>query len=86
MLFVKLKELKEKLSGARKKMNDSGRLLWYGVSYTDRWETRHKKRVKNIINGYPICNNDFATVERLEALSIAYYEKTPIQPANAEIK
>ncbi|KAF8810774.1 hypothetical protein BYT27DRAFT_7253397 [Phlegmacium glaucopus] len=42
------------------------------ISYTDRYstielflmsgfETQRKKRVKNIVNRYPICNKDFAT-------------------------
>ncbi|KAF8811537.1 hypothetical protein BYT27DRAFT_7183898 [Phlegmacium glaucopus] len=42
-----------------------------------------QKRVKNTINGYPICNNDFATAENLGASSIASYEKTLIQLTNA---
>ncbi|KAF8814877.1 hypothetical protein BYT27DRAFT_7205901 [Phlegmacium glaucopus] len=67
MAGAELKELKEKLSGARHKMNDSGRFSWL--------RDTTQKRVKNIINGYPICNNDFATVEKLGASSIASYEK-----------
>ncbi|KAF8799772.1 hypothetical protein BYT27DRAFT_7263631 [Phlegmacium glaucopus] len=49
-------------------------------------ETRRRKRVKNIVNGYPICNNEFATVEKLEESSIAPYHKTLIQLANADFE
>ncbi|KAF8803184.1 hypothetical protein BYT27DRAFT_7196074, partial [Phlegmacium glaucopus] len=51
MAVAELKELREKLSGANNKMNDSGRLSMIA---------RHDAR-----NGYPICNKDFATVEKL---------------------
>ncbi|KAF8804561.1 hypothetical protein BYT27DRAFT_7259044 [Phlegmacium glaucopus] len=60
-------ELMEKLSLARKSMNDSRRLT---VCY----DTRRKKWIKNIVNGYPECKKDVATVEKLEAS----YEETLI--------
>ncbi|KAF8805867.1 hypothetical protein BYT27DRAFT_6650490 [Phlegmacium glaucopus] len=60
---VELKELKKKLSGARNKMNDSR--ASHGC------ETRRKAWIENIVNGCPICNKDFATVEKLEASSTA---------------
>ncbi|KAF8799528.1 hypothetical protein BYT27DRAFT_7201062 [Phlegmacium glaucopus] len=62
MAGAELKQLEEKSSGARNKMNHSVRLSWYG----------------NIVNGYPICNNDFATVEKFEVSLIASYENAPI--------
>ncbi|KAF8808867.1 hypothetical protein BYT27DRAFT_7188368 [Phlegmacium glaucopus] len=81
---TELKERKGKLSGASNKMNDSVRLSWYGVSYPDRLRDatqelgqEHRKR---------ICNNDFVTVEKLEASSIASYQKTLIQLANADFE
>ncbi|KAF8805437.1 hypothetical protein BYT27DRAFT_7339899 [Phlegmacium glaucopus] len=42
-------------------------------------EPRRKKRIKNIVNRYPICNKDLATFEKLEAS----HEETLIQLANA---
>ncbi|KAF8800012.1 hypothetical protein BYT27DRAFT_7200754, partial [Phlegmacium glaucopus] len=54
------------------KMNHSGKALM--------------KRVNNIVNGCPICNNEFASVEKLEASSRASYEKTLIQLANADFE
>ncbi|KAF8800709.1 hypothetical protein BYT27DRAFT_7199540 [Phlegmacium glaucopus] len=64
MAGAELKQLEEKSSGARNKMNHSVRLSWYGV--------------KNIVNGYPICNNNFATLEKFEASSITSYENALI--------
>ncbi|KAF8799429.1 hypothetical protein BYT27DRAFT_7201573 [Phlegmacium glaucopus] len=63
-------------------MNDSSKLSWYGFLMPIGCETQRKNRVKNIVNGYPICNNDFATFEKLEASSIASYQKTFIQLIN----
>ncbi|KAF8801870.1 hypothetical protein BYT27DRAFT_7261524 [Phlegmacium glaucopus] len=67
MAVAELKELKEKLSDANK-MNGSGRL-----SMIARRDAR---------NGYPICNKDFATVEKLWAS----YEETLLLLANADFE
>ncbi|KAF8799781.1 hypothetical protein BYT27DRAFT_7263641 [Phlegmacium glaucopus] len=78
MASAELRELEEKLSGAKNKMNHSVRLSWL--------RDTSNKRVKNIVNGYPISNSDFATVEEFEVSSIASYEKSLIQLANADFE
>ncbi|KAF8803349.1 hypothetical protein BYT27DRAFT_7214680 [Phlegmacium glaucopus] len=60
--------------------------LWASLTSPSGCETRRKKWVKNTVDGYPICNNDFATVEKPEVSSIASYEKTLIQLANADFE
>ncbi|KAF8805393.1 hypothetical protein BYT27DRAFT_7213282 [Phlegmacium glaucopus] len=43
-------------------------IAWKLQERGKRCETRSKKRIKSIVNGYPICNKDSATVEKLEGL------------------
>ncbi|KAF8799776.1 hypothetical protein BYT27DRAFT_7263636 [Phlegmacium glaucopus] len=76
-------------------MNDSGRLGMgflipivippYNRFWMSGCETRRKKRVKNVVNGYPICNNEFATVEKFEASSKVSYERLLLKMTEAKI-